>query len=79
MINNLQKIERLTATLHSLDSQPSNKHVYYAEDRIEAGKGAVIDRRKIEIRRRVVMWRLKIEKKKGKSKNLNAKARSLYQ
>ncbi|GJZ91683.1 hypothetical protein Tco_0663610 [Tanacetum coccineum] len=74
MINKLQKIERLTATLHSLDSQPSNKHVYYAEDRIEAGQGAVIDRLKIKIRRRAVMWRLKIEKKKGKSKNLNAKA-----
>ncbi|KAL8201636.1 hypothetical protein R6Q57_010783 [Mikania cordata] len=31
-----KKIERLTATLHSLDSQPSNKHVYYAEDREDA-------------------------------------------
>ncbi|GJT17188.1 probable beta-1,3-galactosyltransferase 2 isoform X1 [Tanacetum coccineum] len=29
-----QKIERLTATLHSFDSQPSNKDVYYAEDRM---------------------------------------------
>nr|GEY73842.1 3-hydroxy-3-methylglutaryl-coenzyme A reductase [Tanacetum cinerariifolium] len=33
---------------------------------IEAGKGAAIDRLKIDIRRRAVMWRLKIEKKKGK-------------
>ncbi|GKA09561.1 hypothetical protein Tco_0688892, partial [Tanacetum coccineum] len=41
--------------------------------RIEAGKGAAIDRLKIEIRRRSVMWRLKIEKNKGKSKNPNAK------
>ncbi|XP_071736530.1 probable U3 small nucleolar RNA-associated protein 11 [Rutidosis leptorrhynchoides] len=31
-----KKVERLTATLHSLDSQPSNKHVYYAEDREDA-------------------------------------------
>ncbi|KAK9062454.1 hypothetical protein SSX86_019640 [Deinandra increscens subsp. villosa] len=31
-----KKIERLTATLHSLDSQPSNKHVYYADDREDA-------------------------------------------
>ncbi|KAI3723330.1 hypothetical protein L2E82_34824 [Cichorium intybus] len=33
-----KKIEKLTATLHSLDSQPSNKHVYYAEDREDAKK-----------------------------------------
>lgn len=31
----LQKIEKLTALLHSLDNQPSNKHVYYVEDRFE--------------------------------------------
>ncbi|KAF5747906.1 U3 small nucleolar RNA-associated protein 11 [Tripterygium wilfordii] len=31
-----KKIERLTAVLHSLDGQPSNRHVYYAEDREEA-------------------------------------------
>jgi U3 small nucleolar RNA-associated protein 11 len=31
----MQKIEKLTAVLHSLDNQPSNKHVYYAEDRFE--------------------------------------------
>ncbi|CAH1436537.1 unnamed protein product [Lactuca virosa] len=31
-----KKIEKLTATLHSLDSQPSNRHVYYAEDREDA-------------------------------------------
>ncbi|XP_050230945.1 probable U3 small nucleolar RNA-associated protein 11 [Mercurialis annua] len=30
------KIEKLTATLHSLDSQLPNKHIYYAEDREEA-------------------------------------------
>ncbi|KAF8395622.1 hypothetical protein HHK36_019572 [Tetracentron sinense] len=30
-----KKIEKLTAMLHSLDSQPLNKHVYYAEDRFE--------------------------------------------
>lgn len=29
----LQKIEKLTANLHSLDNQPSNRHIYYAEDR----------------------------------------------
>ncbi|XP_041020989.1 probable U3 small nucleolar RNA-associated protein 11 isoform X1 [Juglans microcarpa x Juglans regia] len=31
-----KKLEKLTAVLHSLDSQPSNRHVYYAEDREEA-------------------------------------------
>ncbi|XP_027346000.1 probable U3 small nucleolar RNA-associated protein 11 [Abrus precatorius] len=31
-----KKIERLTATLHSLDNQPSNKRVFFAEDREEA-------------------------------------------
>ncbi|KVI08317.1 probable U3 small nucleolar RNA-associated protein 11 [Cynara cardunculus var. scolymus] len=31
-----KKLEKLTATLHSFDSQPSNRHVYYAEDREEA-------------------------------------------
>lgn len=29
----LQKIEKLTAMLHSLDNQPTNRSVYYAEDR----------------------------------------------
>ncbi|KAA8519011.1 hypothetical protein F0562_016215 [Nyssa sinensis] len=28
-----KKIEKLTAMLHSLDNQPSSRHVYYAEDR----------------------------------------------
>lgn len=31
-----KKIERLTSVLHTLDNQPSNKRVYYAEDREEA-------------------------------------------
>ncbi|KAJ9179021.1 hypothetical protein P3X46_010851 [Hevea brasiliensis] len=31
-----KKIEKLTAILHSLDIQPSNRHIYYAEDREEA-------------------------------------------
>jgi U3 small nucleolar RNA-associated protein 11 len=31
-----KKIEKLTAMLHSLNNQPSNKHIYYAEDRDEA-------------------------------------------
>ncbi|KAA0061260.1 hypothetical protein IC582_000834 [Cucumis melo] len=31
-----RKIERLTATLHSLDNEPSNEHIYFAEDRDEA-------------------------------------------
>ncbi|KAE9600872.1 hypothetical protein Lal_00011278 [Lupinus albus] len=31
-----KKIEKLTATLHSIDNRPSNNHVYYAEDREEA-------------------------------------------
>ncbi|OWM73126.1 probable U3 small nucleolar RNA-associated protein 11 [Punica granatum] len=31
-----KKIEKLTATLHSLDNQSSSRHVYYAEDREEA-------------------------------------------
>ncbi|XP_019186234.1 PREDICTED: probable U3 small nucleolar RNA-associated protein 11 [Ipomoea nil] len=31
-----KKTEKLTAMLHSLDNQPSNKRVYYAEDREEA-------------------------------------------
>ncbi|KAK0572933.1 hypothetical protein LWI29_000606 [Acer saccharum] len=30
------KIEKLTTTLHSLDNHPSNRHIYYAEDREEA-------------------------------------------
>ncbi|KAG4999572.1 hypothetical protein JHK87_020644 [Glycine soja] len=30
------KIERLTASLHSIDNQPANKHVFFAEDREEA-------------------------------------------
>ncbi|KAJ4706810.1 U3 small nucleolar RNA-associated protein 11 [Melia azedarach] len=30
------KIEKLTTMLHSLDNNPSNRHVYYAEDREEA-------------------------------------------
>lgn len=29
----LQKVEKLKAMLHSLDNQPSNKHIYFAEDR----------------------------------------------
>ncbi|RWV92076.1 hypothetical protein GW17_00045588 [Ensete ventricosum] len=29
----LTKIERLNSALHTLDHQPENKHVYYAEDR----------------------------------------------
>ncbi|KAJ8645290.1 hypothetical protein MRB53_007038 [Persea americana] len=31
-----KKIEKLRSMLHSLDNQPPNKHVYYAEDREEA-------------------------------------------
>ncbi|WOL07130.1 putative U3 small nucleolar RNA-associated protein 11 [Canna indica] len=31
-----KKIERLSSMLHTLDYQPENKHVYYAEDRDEA-------------------------------------------
>ncbi|KAJ6870255.1 hypothetical protein NC652_036013 [Populus alba x Populus x berolinensis] len=31
-----KKIEKLTATLHSLDGRPSSKHIYFAEDREEA-------------------------------------------
>lgn len=31
-----KKIDRLNATLHAMDNKPSNKHVYYAEDRDEA-------------------------------------------
>ncbi|GMN26038.1 hypothetical protein TIFTF001_001169 [Ficus carica] len=31
-----KRIEKLTATLHALDDQPSNRHVYFAEDRKEA-------------------------------------------
>lgn len=31
-----KKVERLRATLHSIDNQPPNKHVYFAEDREEA-------------------------------------------
>lgn len=34
----MKKLEKLTAVLHSLDSQPSNRHVYYAEDRFELPK-----------------------------------------
>ncbi|XP_078430367.1 embryo sac development arrest 14 [Wolffia australiana] len=31
-----KKIERLSSTLHSLDNEPQNKHIYFAEDREEA-------------------------------------------
>lgn len=31
-----KKVEKLTAVLHSVDDHPSNKHIYYAEDREEA-------------------------------------------
>ncbi|KAL6202286.1 hypothetical protein ACLB2K_025994 [Fragaria x ananassa] len=31
-----KKIEKMTATLHSLDNRPSNRHIYFAEDREEA-------------------------------------------
>ncbi|KAK7319364.1 hypothetical protein RJT34_04084 [Clitoria ternatea] len=31
-----KKVERLNAMLHSIDNQPSNKHVFFAEDRKEA-------------------------------------------
>ncbi|XP_014491118.1 probable U3 small nucleolar RNA-associated protein 11 [Vigna radiata var. radiata] len=31
-----KKIERLTASLHSIDNPPANKHVFFAEDREEA-------------------------------------------
>lgn len=31
----LQKVEKLTAVLHSVDDHPSNKHIYYAEDRFD--------------------------------------------
>ncbi|EOY08819.1 hypothetical protein QUC31_010746 [Theobroma cacao] len=31
-----KKIEKLTAVLHCVDNQPSNRHIYYAEDRQEA-------------------------------------------
>ncbi|KAK8341171.1 hypothetical protein V6Z11_A08G152300 [Gossypium hirsutum] len=31
-----KKIEKLTAVLHSVDNHPSNRHIYYAEDREEA-------------------------------------------
>ncbi|CAA7393578.1 unnamed protein product [Spirodela intermedia] len=31
-----KKIEKLSSMLHSLDSEPQNKHIYFAEDREEA-------------------------------------------
>ncbi|XVE95468.1 hypothetical protein REPUB_Repub02eG0100200 [Reevesia pubescens] len=31
-----KKIEKLTAVLHSVDNHPSNRHIYYVEDREEA-------------------------------------------
>lgn len=31
-----KKIEKLSAVLHSVDNRPSNKHVFYAQDREEA-------------------------------------------
>ncbi|XP_022932535.1 probable U3 small nucleolar RNA-associated protein 11 [Cucurbita moschata] len=33
-----RKIEKLTATLHSFDNQPSNEHLYFAEDREETNE-----------------------------------------
>ncbi|XP_057547546.1 probable U3 small nucleolar RNA-associated protein 11 [Amaranthus tricolor] len=30
-----KKVEKLRATLHNLDNQPSNRHIYFAEDRFE--------------------------------------------
>ncbi|KAK5776680.1 hypothetical protein PVK06_044641 [Gossypium arboreum] len=31
-----KKIEKITAVLHSVDNHPSNRHIYYVEDREEA-------------------------------------------
>ncbi|TYG90329.1 hypothetical protein ES288_A12G172900v1 [Gossypium darwinii] len=28
-----KKIEKITAVLHSVDNHPSNRHIYYVEDR----------------------------------------------
>lgn len=33
-----KKVEKLKAVLHSLDNQPTNKHIYYAEDSEEANE-----------------------------------------
>ncbi|XP_057547542.1 probable U3 small nucleolar RNA-associated protein 11 isoform X2 [Amaranthus tricolor] len=33
-----KKVEKLKATLHNLDNQPSNRHIYFAEDREEANE-----------------------------------------
>ncbi|XP_004504747.1 probable U3 small nucleolar RNA-associated protein 11 [Cicer arietinum] len=33
-----KKVEKLAATLHGIDNQPSNSHVFFAEDREEAKK-----------------------------------------
>jgi hypothetical protein len=31
----LQKVEKLSAMLHSIDNKPLNSHVYFADDRFE--------------------------------------------
>ncbi|XP_068661173.1 probable U3 small nucleolar RNA-associated protein 11 [Aristolochia californica] len=43
-----KKVERLRSTLHTLDNQPVNKHVYFAEDREEAKE---VQRRSTERRK----------------------------
>ncbi|KAL5803055.1 hypothetical protein ACOSQ3_031501 [Xanthoceras sorbifolium] len=44
------KIEKLTTTLHSIDNNPSNRHIYYAEDREEAKSIQSQSARKVVVR-----------------------------
>ncbi|XP_041020999.1 probable U3 small nucleolar RNA-associated protein 11 isoform X2 [Juglans microcarpa x Juglans regia] len=46
-----KKIEKLIAVLHSLDSQPSNRHVYYAEDSQTAVSYRELETRKNRVSR----------------------------
>ncbi|KAF7801397.1 putative U3 small nucleolar RNA-associated protein 11 [Senna tora] len=84
-----KKIEKLTATLHSLDNQPSDRHIYYAEDRQEAkemkshiGKSdipLVFDDIPADIKRRASLF-AKVRRKTASSyKELEARKNRLSQ
>ncbi|XP_041020992.1 probable U3 small nucleolar RNA-associated protein 11 isoform X3 [Juglans microcarpa x Juglans regia] len=65
-----KKLEKLTAVLHSLDSQPSNRHVYYAEDSKTA-----VSYRELEARRNRVSQLEKLYMDMALQKELQKKGR----
>lgn len=53
MLCYLQKVEKLKAVLHSLDNQPANKHIYYAEDRFVIAVSSLVLIYEVEIRNKL--------------------------